>query len=43
MGFTWAFDCHLHYRRANMLALALGGPGQWEDLLIARLRKRHAV
>ena len=43
MGFTWAFDCHLHYRRANMLALALGGPSQWEDLLIERLRKRHAV
>ncbi len=43
MGFTWAFDCHLHYRRANLLALALGGPSQWEDLLIARLRKRHAV
>jgi acyl-CoA dehydrogenase len=43
MGFTWAFDCHLHYRRANMLALALGGPSQWEDLLIARLRQRHAA
>ena len=43
MGFTWAFDCHLHYRRAHLLALALGGPSQWEDLLIERLRKRHAV
>ena len=43
MGFTWAFDCHLHYRRANMLALALGGPSQWADLLSERLRKRHAV
>jgi alkylation response protein AidB-like acyl-CoA dehydrogenase len=43
MGFTWEFDCHLHYRRANLLALALGGPGQWEDLLIERLRQRHAV
>ena len=43
MGFTWAFDCHLHYRRAHLLALALGGPSQWEDLLIKRLRKRHAV
>ena len=43
MGFTWAFDCHLHYRRAHLLALALGGPSQWEDLLIERLRKRQAV
>ena len=43
MGFTWAFDCHLHYRRANLLALALGGPSEWEDRLIGRLRKRHAV
>ncbi|HRD47430.1 MAG TPA: acyl-CoA dehydrogenase family protein, partial [Caulobacter sp.] len=24
MGFTWAFDCHLYYRRSNNLALALG-------------------
>ena len=23
MGFTWAFDCHLFYRRSNALALAL--------------------
>ena len=38
MGFTWAFDCHLYYRRANALALALGSLSTWEDLLIARLR-----
>ena len=24
MGFTWEFDCHLYYRRANALALGLG-------------------
>ena len=24
MGFTWEFDCHLYYRRAKLLALALG-------------------
>ena len=23
MGFTWEFDCHLYYRRANALALSL--------------------
>jgi len=43
MGFTWEFDCHLHYRRSNLLALALGSLSQWEDLLIERLRARRAA
>jgi alkylation response protein AidB-like acyl-CoA dehydrogenase len=38
MGFTWALDCHLHYRRSNLLALSLGGPSQWEDRLVGLLR-----
>jgi acyl-CoA dehydrogenase len=38
MGFTWEFDCHLYYRRSNLLALALGGQSRWENLLIERLR-----
>lgn len=37
MGFTWEFDCHLHYRRSQGLALALGGPSLWEDRLIDRI------
>jgi len=37
MGFTWEFDCHLHYRRSNLLALALGSLSRWEDRLIDRL------
>ncbi|WP_421932087.1 acyl-CoA dehydrogenase family protein [Phenylobacterium sp.] len=41
MGFTWAFDCHLFYRRANALAVALGSQTTWEDLLIERLRRRN--
>src|SRR5579872_200699 len=41
MGFTWAFDCHLFYRRSNLLALNLGPQSQWEDLLIARLRAKN--
>ena len=41
MGFTWEFDCHLHYRRANVLALALGSLSSWESLLIERLRDRQ--
>ena len=31
MGFTWEFDCHLYYRRSNLLALALGSLSTWED------------
>ena len=38
MGFTWAFDCHLYYRRANALALALGSLSTWESQLIERMR-----
>jgi len=41
MGFTWEFDCHLHYRRANALALQLGPLSAWEDRLIERLRDRR--
>lgn len=37
MGFTFEFDCHLFYRRANALALALGPLSQWESTLITRL------
>ena len=43
MGFTWEFDCHLHYRRAMGLALALGSQRHWEDLLIERLRLQRAA
>ncbi|MGL4260770.1 MAG: acyl-CoA dehydrogenase family protein [Afipia sp.] len=43
MGFTWEFDCHLYYRRANVLALSLGSATYWENQLIDRLRFRNAV
>ncbi len=39
MGFTWEFDCHMYYRRANALALGLGSQSYWEDALIDRMRK----
>jgi alkylation response protein AidB-like acyl-CoA dehydrogenase len=42
MGFTWEFDCHLHYRRAKLTALSLGSARRWKDLLIARLEARAA-
>ena len=41
MGFTWAFDCHLFYRRSNLLALNLGSLSQWQDALIQRMRERN--
>src|ERR1700709_403453 len=43
MGFTWEFDCHMYYRRANALALGLGSLSYWEDTLIDRMRKRNAA
>ncbi|MEO1963929.1 acyl-CoA dehydrogenase family protein [Hyphomonas sp.] len=42
MGFTWAFDCHLYYRRSNALALALGSLSTWESELIERMGARNA-
>ncbi len=43
MGFTWAFDCHLFYRRSNLLALNLGSLSTWEDALITRMRARNTA
>jgi alkylation response protein AidB-like acyl-CoA dehydrogenase len=43
MGFTWEFDCHMYYRRAKLLALALGSARTWKDRLVARLEARAAV
>ena len=42
MGFTWAFDCHLFYRRAKLLGLALGSSREWKHRLITELRTRNA-
>jgi alkylation response protein AidB-like acyl-CoA dehydrogenase len=43
MGFTWEFDCHMYYRRANALALGIGSLSYWEDQLIDRMRKKNAA
>ena len=43
MGFTWAFDCHLFYRRSNLLAVNLGPQSQWENKLITRMRARNTA
>ncbi len=41
MGFTWQMDCHLYYRRAKLLGLALGGAREWKRRLISELRARN--
>ncbi len=33
MGFTWEFDCHLYYRRAQLLAGLIGTQPQWKERL----------
>jgi acyl-CoA dehydrogenase len=43
MGFTWQFDCHLFYRRSNLLALSLGSLSTWEDRLVDRLMRKNAA
>jgi alkylation response protein AidB-like acyl-CoA dehydrogenase len=42
MGFTWAADCHLYYRRAKLLALTLGSTRVWKDRLIRELAGANA-
>ncbi len=43
MGFTWEADCHLYYRRARHLALAIGAAPFWKDRLIGALEMRNAA
>jgi alkylation response protein AidB-like acyl-CoA dehydrogenase len=42
VGFTWEYDCHLFYRRAKLLSVALGSPAAWREKLVARLEAREA-
>ncbi len=37
VGYTWEYDCHMFYRRAKLLGLALGSAGEWREKLIQRL------
>jgi len=43
MGFTWAFDCHLYYRRAKLLGMALGGTREWKHRLVDELKQRNTT
>ena len=37
MGFTWEFDCHLYYRRAQLLSSIIGSQPQWKESVTQRL------
>jgi acyl-CoA dehydrogenase len=43
MGFTWEFDCHLYYRRAQLLSLNIGGQPYWRDRLVENLLESEKV
>ena len=43
MGFTWDYDCHIHYRRSQLLALAIGGLMFWQDRLVQHLRDEVTI
>ncbi len=42
MGFTWAFDCHLYYRRAKVLSVANGSTRIWRERLVNELETANA-
>lgn len=37
MGFTWEFDCHLYYRRAQLLSGVIGTQPQWKERVAQHL------
>ena len=43
MGFTWEFDCQLHYRRAKLLSINIGSVGLWQDRLITAVEQSNAA
>jgi alkylation response protein AidB-like acyl-CoA dehydrogenase len=43
IGFTWATDCHLFYRRSKQLALTIGSPPFWKNRLVDLLETSNAA
>jgi acyl-CoA dehydrogenase len=43
VGYTWDYDCHLYYRRAKHLALALGSQRHWKNRLVSELETRNTA
>lgn len=43
MGFTWEFDCHLYYRRAHGVSVAIGNEGRWKHTMVEELKHGKAA
>ena len=43
IGFTWAVDCHLFYRRSKQLGLAIGSAPFWKHRLVDLLENRNVA
>ena len=43
IGFTWEADTQFHYRRAKLLALAIGSTLEWKEVLVAELEAKNAA
>ncbi|MGE0385944.1 MAG: acyl-CoA dehydrogenase family protein [Gammaproteobacteria bacterium] len=43
IGFTWEMDCHLYFRRANLLARALGNTRYWKSRLVDVLDRTGTI
>ena len=43
VGYTWEYDCHLFYRRARLLAAAIGSTSTWRDRLVTRIDAQAAA
>ena len=42
VGYTWEYDCHLFYRRAKLLSVALGSTSSWRNKLIERIEAKRS-
>jgi len=43
VGFTWAVDCHLFYRRSKQLGLGIGSAPFWKNRLVDLLETRNVA
>ena len=43
IGFTWAADCHLYYRRSKLLALTIGSASFWKNRVVTALETSNAA
>jgi acyl-CoA dehydrogenase len=43
IGFTWAVDCHLFYRRSKQLGLTIGSAPFWKNRLVDLLDTRNTA